>query len=178
MRKKIKIFLLILVVGFLGCMLFVIAAKIKNREALENRISQLPEFRLEDLNGGVFTNRNLLDKIPLVLVYFNPKCDLCQIEARAFSNRRDDLNNIQVLFISAVETGDIKAFAHEYGLMDSANIHVLRDSGYEIARFYEVTSVPMTILYNADKVLIERFKGPVKIDFMLKMLKDGISTGE
>lgn len=172
MRNHIKTYLIISVLGFLGYMAFAISGKRTEKEALRMRIATVPSFRLERVEGGFFTEEQLSQHKPFILVYFNSGCDLCKLEAKSIGSRLGEFDNAQLAFVSTEEKVDIRDFAQEYGLSGSCNVVFLQDPNLEFSKIFGINTVPATFIYSKKGKLVNQFSGPVKVDFILEALQE------
>jgi thioredoxin-related protein len=78
--------------------------------------------------------------------------------------------DFQLCFISFEKTEQIKEFANKYQLNTYDNVHFLCDSKVTFAATFDVKSMPCLVLYNKDQKLIEKIKGQVKAETILKKL--------
>lgn len=173
MKKYLKILIPALLISFLAFMGYKIGTKIKEKEAVVAQISSVPAFAYEDLNDKSFTNATLEETKSTLFIYFNSECDFCNQEAEMVQENIEQLKGIQIVFISLETKEKIKAFATQYKLLDYANIHFVCDTKASFASTFDVKSLPSLVLYNKNKELVEKIKGQVKVETILKKLEAG-----
>lgn len=169
MRKKLKLLIISIVtiaIVFLGYEVF---SKIHYKNQVSENIRSIPQFEVEDMKGNVFNDKMVLDK-PIVLIYFNSECHYCQNEAEHIKNSVDKFKKFQLLFISTEPKAIIQNFSNKYGLSNYDNIYFLHDSRDTIATVFDINQIPGILVYDANKVLKNSFKGQVHVDTLLTYL--------
>lgn len=170
MKKFLKIFLPILFFSILSYFGFQIFKKIQYKKEVAENIKALPNFEYQNINGGFFTNANLLEKTSKLFVYYNSDCDFCNEEAKMIKENILKFKNNQIIFISFEEINKIKQFAKKHQLDSYDNISFLCDSKITFATTFDVKSMPCLVLYDKKNNLIEKIKGQTKAETLIKKL--------
>lgn len=170
MKKLLKILIPILFIGAFGYFGYQIYSKIQHKKEVAENIKTIPKFEYQYIKGGNFTNKNLEEDTPTLFIYYNSECDFCNEEAKMIKQNIDRFADFQLCFISFEKPEQIKTFANKYQLNTYDNIHFLCDSKVTFATTFDVKSMPCIILYNKDQKLIEKIKGQVKVETILKKL--------
>ena len=165
--KGVILFILILFFAFFG---YQLTSKINHKNKVAQNIKTLPTFVYENINGTVFTQKNLKSNTPILFIYFNSECDFCNEEAQMIRENKKKLENIQVIFISFERPELIKRFALEHQLTDYENITFLYDRKVTFSTTFDTKSMPSLILYDKNQKLIEKIKGQTKIETIIKRL--------
>ena len=168
MKKILKILLPILVLSLLAIMGYNVVNKINHKKQIAENIKKMPAFSYVTLENKVFTNEKLKQNKPTLFIYFNSECDFCNHEAEMVQQNIEQLKAIQVIFISYEPIEKIKQFATKFKLLNHANISFLFDTKITFATTFDVKSMPCLVLYDKDNNLIEKIKGQVKIETVLK----------
>ena len=171
MKKYLKIILPILFfVGF-GFLIFQITSIINHKKEVAENIKTIPKFNFQNINGGRFANENLIKNTPTLFVYFNSECEFCNEEAETIKENIEKFKNFQLIFISIEKPELIKSFAvkHKLNLYDKINF--LSDSQVSFAPSFDVKSLPCLVLYDKDQNLIEKIKGQIKPEILIKKLE-------
>lgn len=171
MKRFVKISIGIIILTLLGFMVCKVIAKIKYKKEVATHISSIPQFAYKDINGEAFTNQNLKAVAPIIFMYFNSECDFCQHEAQMVKENLYKLEKVQIVFISYEPKEKINNFAQKYKLKDKPNITFLQDEKMDFNKTFDVTSLPCIVLYDENYKLIEKIKGQVKIEYILKKLE-------
>ena len=170
MKKKIKVFIamvLLCVVGYLG---YKITNKLNHKKEVAERIQRIPNFSFLELNGVTYTVKNLPNR-PIVFVYFNSDCEYCQSEATKIQQRLTDFKDTHLIFVSFEKKEGIQNFATTYKLDNQENITFLEDRKGQFSHIFDVNSIPFIVVYNKEQQFLQKFKGATKIDNILDVLK-------
>lgn len=170
MKKFLKIFLPILFVSILCYFGFQIFTKIQHKKEVAENIKTLPKFEYQNINGGYFTNANLIENTSKLFVYYNSECEFCKEEAKMIKENITQFKNTQIIFISFEAIEKIKQFASIHQLDSYDNINFLCDSKVTFATTFDVKSMPCIVLYDKDNNLIEKIKGQTKAETLIKKL--------
>lgn len=170
MKKYLKIIIPILFVGLLGFLIFQITSKIKHKKEVAENIKTIPEFSLQNIKGGSFTDENLIKNTPTLFVYFNSECEFCNEEAEMIQQNIDKFSTIQLVFVSIENPNTIKEFAIHHKLINYDKINFLSDTKISFAPTFDVKSLPCLVLYDKDQHLIEKIKGQIKPEVLIEKL--------
>ncbi len=171
MKKYLKIILPVLFIGLFGFMIFQIASKIKYKKEVAENIKTIPKFSFQNINGGVFTNQNIIKNTPTIFIYFNSECEFCNEEAEMIEQNIEKFSAFQLIFVSFEKPDLIKSFAVKHKLNNYDKVNFLSDTQVSFAPTFDVKSLPCLVLYDKNQQLIEKIKGQIKPEILLKKLK-------
>ena len=156
MRKKIKIIIIVLILGVFGVLIFSMLSKVKEKSTIEARIKTIPTFTLKTLQEANFKKHHLKPGKTIVFLYFNSECDFCQYEAESISNHIDEFNEIQLVFISIEPIEKIKEFSEKYNLHKRYKHHCFyRMLMVVFSEQFNVTTIPYALAYDKHQNLIK-----------------------
>jgi peroxiredoxin len=170
MKKKIKLLVAITLLSIVGYLGYNIASTLNYKNEVTKRIQSIPNFSFHDLNGDVYTEKNLPNK-SIIFIYFNSNCEYCQSKATKIQQRLSDFKETQLVFVSFEEAASIKLFATAYKLDNQENIIFLEDRKGQFSHIFDVHSIPYIVVYDADRKFLQKFKGATKIDNILEVIK-------
>lgn len=170
MQKHLKIIIPFLFVGLFGSLIFQITSKIKHKKEVAENIKTIPNFDFQNVNGGRFTNENLIKNAPTLFVYFDSECEFCNEEAEMIKQNIDKFSTFQLIFVSIENPNKIKGFAINHKLINYDKINFLSDTKISFAPTFDVKSLPCLVLYDKDQHLIEKIKGQIKPEVLIKKL--------
>ncbi|BDB54877.1 hypothetical protein GENT5_11820 [Flavobacterium ammoniigenes] len=170
MQKHLKIIIPFLFVGLFGSLIFQITSKIKHKKEVAENIKTIPNFDFQNVNGGRFTNENLIKNAPTLFVYFDSECEFCNEEAEMIKQNIDKFSTFQLIFVSIENPDKIKDFAINHKLINYDKINFLSDTKISFAPTFDVKSLPCLVLYDKDQHLIEKIKGQIKPEVLIKKL--------
>jgi peroxiredoxin len=171
--NKIKYFNLILpvlFVGLFGFLIFQISSKINHKKEVAENIKTIPNFDFQNVNGGRFTNDNLIKNTPTLFIYFNSECEFCNEEAELIQQNIDKFSAIKLIFVSIENPDKIKEFAVKHKLNHYDKINFLSDTQVSFAPTFDVKSLPCLVLYDKDQHLIEKIKGQIRPEVLIEKL--------
>lgn len=120
-------------------------------------IEKLPAFSYHTMDGQPFTNNNLKQNSKLMIVYFNPLCEVCQKEMKDIMADIDYFKNIQLVLISPNSKEEIMQFINTYELNKYNQITILHDMNDVFYKEFHAIGYPSLYLYDEAGVLIEHF---------------------
>ena len=171
MKKIAKIFVVIIVVGFLGYLLYHVFVKIQHKNEVEKNLQNIPDFSFKTLENKNFTNNNLALNEYTIFIYFNTECNYCQYEAKSISENIASFKGTQLLFVSTEGTNVIKGFAKNYNLLNQPNITFLHDYTHTFSSRFDANSIPFLLVYNKNQALVKKHKGQLKVEAILKLIE-------
>jgi cytochrome oxidase Cu insertion factor (SCO1/SenC/PrrC family) len=164
--KLAVLFGLALLSVYLG---YAIWQKKTSQKAIAERVAQLPTFEFTDLSGQPFGPQHLAQK-PTWFLYIDTTCEFCQMEIADLERHSEQLTSIQLVLISAEETGVLQQFVQQYGFAQQPNVTVVQDRTRQCPTLFGMYSTPSSLLYDAAGRLVERFGGVVKVEKVVASL--------
>lgn len=169
MWRKILVFAgIIVIVVFFS---FKIVNAINKKKQIQNRIILLPNFNFYNLQNQPFTRDSLAPNKSSLFLYFNTTCEHCQYETEQILKNLPQLSNTNVLFISSQSKKEILSFDSIYHLTSYSIIKLLHDSTDNFYKTFGSNLVPSSVIYNSEGKLIKTFKGEVKMETIIRLLK-------
>jgi peroxiredoxin len=132
--------------------------------SVEKKKKTLPKFSYQTMDGRKFTNENLDKNSRLLIVYFNPLCEVCQRETGEIINNINYFQDIQIVMISPARKEDINKFVKKFSINNYHQMTVLHDADDYFYKQFGATGYPTLYLYNKKKELIENFDTEVSFD--------------
>jgi len=171
MKKQLKLIIALIIVSIIGFLGYSIYGKINHKKEVAARIKTVPAFSFKTLDGNLFTNKNLDETKPKLFIYFNSDCEFCQSEAESIHKQINNLNKVQLIFVSFEEIDKIKTFATHYQLLNVDNIIFLEDANFKFEPLFDAKGIPFMLLYSKDNRLIKKFNGVTKVENILKYVE-------
>lgn len=133
---------------------------------------QLPNFKITQSNGSVFTDKEVEAGRPLLIVYFSPECDHCQIFMKSFFKSAQEFKNTQVLFITYLPLDRVVKFESEFPVNKYKNI-ITGTEGmtFVVRNFYEIKEMPFAVLYDKQGKLIGKYERDIPLNNIIKSIK-------
>ena len=130
-----------------------------------------PDFELKSIDGKTMKLSSLRGKKVIVNMWATwcPPCRLEMPEMEKFytENKNEGIEILAVNLTKAEKSrNDVPAFVKAYGI----TFPILMDENGDVARLYEVSSIPATSIIDTQGVIREKIVGPMTYDSMKKML--------
>jgi thiol-disulfide isomerase/thioredoxin len=116
----------------------------------------------------VYQKDDLPKKTPVMLMYFNPKCEHCQQLASEIAANSEKFKNIQIVLATSSHFDSLEIFRKKYLPGEHKNIVVGFDPGFFLMSFFQVNRLPFIALYNQWKELIGGYDGGLPLNKILK----------
>jgi thioredoxin-related protein len=144
--KKIR--LLILLSGFLLVNTVVFA-----------QAGKLPPFRMMQANGKVFKAEDLPIGKPIIIIYFSPDCDHCNILMRDFFKHRESFKNASIAMVTYLPVDDVRKFSQKYNVSKHTNLYVGSEgSTLFLKNYYTLTQMPFIALYTKNGDFVKSYR--------------------
>jgi peroxiredoxin len=123
-----------------------------------------PEFQLRNVDGGAIALGELLERGPLVLVFFKISCPVCQFTMPFLDRiyRAEARGSLQMFGVSQDDDSDTKSFLSRYmvtfpSLLDEPHKYLASNA-------YGITHVPTTFVVEKDGSISHSWSGFSKKD--------------
>lgn len=140
---------------------------INDKEVISDKISSLPHFIFNTLNGESFNSDEILTG-PLLLIRFHPECDHCKYEIEEIT--RLPGSDLKVLLISDANTENVINFMKQFDIRNKSNIIPLIDSENKLNEIFGMGIIPSNFIYNSNLKLVKVLSGEHKTETLLKYL--------
>lgn len=168
MKIKIILSILFLFISMIAIIVFYINTNRIRMNLLEN----LRSVYLVTSDNRLYNMDFIDDKYEYILiVYFHPECDFCNIEINDLLENESDLKMLQILFVSYASIEEIKQFILMNPICISENITIVSDIKGEFANAYNIKSPPTNFIYDKNKKLVKIHKGMMSFKQLKKYLK-------
>lgn len=125
----------------------------------------IPEFSIRKVpDSSIFTNKMLQKNKPVILMFFDPDCDHCQHATKNFTKEIKKFEDVQILMVTIYEMSKINKFRKDYKLAQYSNITVTKDVTFDLAKYYQVSSLPDVYVYDKNGKLMNHYKHDIPVD--------------
>jgi len=114
--------------------------------------------------------RSIAPGKPVVLVYFSPDCEHCQLLARQITDHIQQLKDVHLVMLSPMPLQDIKVFNNTFKLTKYKNITLTYDYGYNFYKYFKSESFPCVAIYNKDNQLVRFYRREIGIEELIKAI--------
>jgi thioredoxin-related protein len=142
--------------------------------AFRNREKNLlPSFNLLLMDSvTVFNTSQIPEGKPIVLMYFSPDCEHCQVETEEILNHMSALKNVRFYYITYDPIDRLKVFNHHYRLEKYSNILLSRDYTFSLSKYFKISATPYLAIFNKNKQLSAVFSGGAEVSEIIKVITD------
>jgi protein-disulfide isomerase len=171
MARKTYILIILSAVLLLSLLIY---NGIRRKNSILEEISTIPEFYFYDSIGNIVHEKELIRfNSPTVIFYFNSGCSLCKEEFYFIEKHLQEFKDAQLIFISTEDFEDIEPFAAEFNLWGKQRIHFLQDRELLFGTYFNLETVPSTLVYDHEGGLLGAFKGMIAIKKIIELVHDG-----
>jgi thiol-disulfide isomerase/thioredoxin len=100
--------------------------------------------------------------INTIVALFHPSCDFCQAEAKMVEEQIEQLENIDLIWVSYDDKESIAQFSKTYGLDSFENVHFAYMDIEVMLERYGNVKFPTFLAYDQNGVLLQKFVGVTK----------------
>jgi len=131
----------------------------------------LPDFTIQLTNGKMFTSKDLSHNKPVIIIYFAPDCEHCQLLMKNVLKRINEFKKSQIILVSFESLQQVIDFEKDYGLKSYPFIKVgIEKPVFFFRYYYQLENTPFTALYDKKGKYVISYKKQTPIDDLLKHL--------
>ncbi len=132
----------------------------------------IPPFKMKLTNGTVFSALNLVKNKPLILIYFDPDCDHCQILMNQLFKNINECKNAQIVMVTIKSLNEVKKFEKNYKTAAHKNIKVgIEDPLFYFRYYFKLDILPFTALYDKNGIMVYSWRKETPVNDLLTRLK-------
>lgn len=117
---------------------------------------KIPAFNIMLLDSStIFNTYNIPKGRPVAIMFFDPDCSHCRTFTEALTRGMDSLKNVRFYMVTFNHNMEqLRDFYKKYELEKYKNIEVVgRDYEFFFMSYYGAQTLPIVVLYDADKKL-------------------------
>jgi cytochrome oxidase Cu insertion factor (SCO1/SenC/PrrC family) len=127
--------------------------------------AKIPPFRIIQQDGKVFKAEQLPLNKPIIIIYFDPGCDHCQVLVTDLLRRWKDFEKASIAMITFVPVDDLKKFSKDYNLPKYPNIYAgTEGTNYFVRNYFRIVQMPFLALFNKNGAFIVSYTRQVPLD--------------
>jgi thiol-disulfide isomerase/thioredoxin len=117
---------------------------------------KVPPFRIIDLNKKLFKAEDLPFEKPIMIIYFSPECEDCQILINSLLSKINNFRNVSIVMITYSPVEILKDFIIKNRLNTYSNIYAGTEMNTLFVRdYYNISGLPFISLYTKNGDLIK-----------------------
>lgn len=132
----------------------------------------MPPFRMLQVTGAFYSASDLPLNKPVVIIYFAPDCEHCQVLMDALFKNIRAFNHTQVVMVTFVRLNEVALFEKRYQTAKYPNIKVGTEGNtFLLRQYYHLVNTPFTALYNSNRKLVCTYATQTPVDDLVKQVK-------
>jgi hypothetical protein len=140
---------------------------------INNSIDTLPDINFLLTDSITSLNiRNVGLRKSVLIFYFNPDCEHCQLQTRQITKNINLLQDVQIIFLTPATLQELAGFSQYFKLDNYKNILTGRDYKFNFFNLFKVQGFPYTVIYGTDGRLAKLYSEKVVIDQIIKAIHD------
>lgn len=167
MKKKIVLISVISILASL-CVLCVVFY-LKHQKA-QARIAQVPGITLRTMDGQMADLAGITRGKVSVILFFHPSCAFCGMEMKEILAHRNELEGINMVFVTTAEDDELTDFLEEYPIDEIPDGTVLTDHLRDFVITYNIKSPPTCFIYNSEQNLQKTIRGTTPVSEIIEII--------
>jgi thioredoxin-related protein len=141
--------------------------------SLLSQAGKLPPFRMVQANGKVFKAEDLPMAKPIVIIYFSPECDHCEVLMKDLIKHKTTLESASIAMITHLPVNAVSKFVQHYKVANYKNIYVGTEGTTNFVReYYNITHMPFMALYTKNGNLVNIYRKEGELPELIKTLNN------
>ena len=134
--------------------------------------NKVPPFRMTQSNGKLFNATNLPLGKPIMIIYFSPDCDHCQVMMKDWFKKVNDFNKASVAMITFLPIDKVMTFEKDFKVKQYPNIIVGTEGfSFFVRNYYQIMDMPFAALYDKNGNLIASYQKNIPLNELANKLK-------
>ncbi|WP_164972586.1 TlpA family protein disulfide reductase [Lacibacter luteus] len=133
---------------------------------------KIPPFRMALSDGKLFSASNLPMGKPVIVIYFSPECDHCQVLMKEWFKRSNDFKKASVVMITFLPVTSVALFEKEYKTKQHPNIFTgTEGTGFFVRNYYKVLDMPFVALHDKNGNLVSTYSKDIPLNTLAAKLR-------
>ena len=134
--------------------------------------NKVPPFRMTQSNGKLFNATNLPQGKPIMIIYFSPDCDHCQVMMKNWFKKVNDFKKASVAMITFLPIDKVMTFEKDFKVKQYPNIIVGTEGlSFFVRNYYQIMDMPFAALYDKNGNLIASYQKNIPLNELADKLK-------
>lgn len=139
--------------------------------SLSAQSGKVPPFKVVQMNGKVFTAQDLPMGKPIVIIYFSPDCDHCNLMTTEMMKNPDKYKNASVAMVTYLPVDQVSKFVQKHGLAKRSNFYVgTEGTSFFLRNYYKLNKMPFLALYTKNGDLVKSYIDETGMPDLVKRL--------
>jgi len=133
----------------------------------------IPQFKMYLSDKTIFSAAELPKGKPVILIYFDPDCDHCQILMKEVFKKINQFKIAEIVMVTFKSIIELTAFERKYNTHSYTNIIAgTEGSLFYLRNYYQLVKMPFIALYDKNKNLSYSYRQETPVDDLIKRLKN------
>ncbi len=120
---------------------------------------KLPPFAMMQPNGKVFRAQDLPMGKSVVIIYFSPECDHCEVLMKDLMKKEASFRKASVAMITYLPVDKVAKFVQQYNLNKYANIYVgTEGNSFFVRKYYKIEQMPFIALHDKNGNMVKTYR--------------------
>jgi hypothetical protein len=158
-----------------NCLLFFVSLSLLLISVTANAQSgKVPPFRIIQSNGKIFKAEDLPLGKPIIIIYFSPECNDCQILIDKVLAKIGSFKSASIAMITYLSLESVSQFVKKNGLDKYPNIFVgTEGNSIFVMNYYNIIDFPFIALFTKNGDLIKQYhSNDVNVNDLLRRLNN------
>ena len=139
--------------------------------SLHAQAGKLPPFRVLQTNGKVFKAQDLPIGKPIVIIYFSPDCDHCDVMTKEMMKQPEKYKKASVAMVTYLPVDQVGKFVQKHGLAKLSNFYVgTEGTSFFLRNYYKLNKMPFLALYTKNGDLVKSYTDESGMPQLVKQL--------
>ena len=135
-------------------------------------VGDIPPFKILQTNGRYFSAADLPKNKPVVLIYFSPDCEHCQVLMDQLFPKINAFKNAELVMVTFKPVEELAGFEKKYQTYKYPNIKVgTEGTTFFLRYYYRLTNTPFTIVYNKNGKVVCNYRMQTPVDDLISQIK-------
>lgn len=136
-------------------------------------IDSLPNFKMMESGGNMFSVKEIPKGKPVVIIYFSPECEHCIKLMDQLFPRINELKKAEIVLMSFKPVSELPDFEKRYQTSKYKNIVVgTEGTSYYLRYYYKIQRTPFVAIYDKKYNLVATFEKEPTADEILNKYKN------
>ncbi|QNA46003.1 thioredoxin domain-containing protein [Lacibacter sediminis] len=133
---------------------------------------KIPPFRMALSDGNLFHASSLPMGKPVIVIYFSPECDHCQVLMKEWFKRSGDFRKASVAMITFLPLANVALFEKEFKTKQHSNIITgTEGTGFFVRNYYKVMDMPFVALHDKNGNLVSTYSKDIPLNTLAAKLR-------
>lgn len=139
--------------------------------SLSAQSGKVPPFKVVQSNGKVFRAQDLPMGKPIILIYFSPECDHCDVMTNEMMKHPEKYKKASVAMVTYLPVDQVGKFVQKHGLAKLSNFYVgTEGTSFFLRNYYKLNKMPFLALYTKNGDLVKSYTDESGMPQLVKQL--------